>query len=182
MIYILSATNRPGALTKKVANNSVKLFNHELKGSGLSAKLLDLANLKIDIFDQNSYGTKPDWFEAEFQQPILNAKGLYVITPEYNGSFPGVMKYFIDMLRFPESLVDLPVALTGVAAGQFGGLRSVEQLEILFQYRKSHIFGERLFVSDLTNVIEDDGSLPKHEEKQIKQIQGFIKFVNGIKG
>ena len=86
------------------------------------------------------------------------------------------MKYFIDMLKFPESLVDLPVALTGVAAGQFGALRSVEQLEILFQYRKSHIFGERLFIPAIQDNIDDSGALTTLKERQEKQVSGFIDF------
>jgi NAD(P)H-dependent FMN reductase len=183
MIYILSATNRPNSVTQKVALKTVEIFNFELKksSSSLSAKLLDLSELKIDIFEQNAYAEKPEWFENNFQQPILKAKGLYVITPEYNGSFPGVMKYFIDMLKFPESLNDLPVAFTGIAAGQFGALRSVEQLEILFQYRKAHIFGERLFVPGVGNKIKDDGALEGLEDRQLEQIKGFIDFVSKLK-
>lgn len=182
MIYIISATNRPGSVTQKVAKKTVEIFNVELKNSisGLSAEILDLANLKIDIFDQNSYSEKPEWFEKEFQQPILNATGLYVITPEYNGSFPGVMKYFIDMLKFPESLNNLPVAFTGIAAGQFGALRSVEQLEILFQYRKAHIFGERLFVPGVDSKVTADGSLEGFQDRQLSQIKGFIDFISKL--
>ena len=54
------------------------------------------------------------------QQRVLDAAGLHIITPEYNGSFPGVLKYFIDMLKFPESFVEKPVAFTGEAAGLWG--------------------------------------------------------------
>ena len=40
---------------------------------------------------------------------VLQAEGLIVVTPEYNGSLPGVLKYFIDMLKFPESFEQRPV-------------------------------------------------------------------------
>ena len=71
------------------------------------------------------------------QNRVLDAAGLHVVTPEYNGSFPGVLKYFIDMLKFPESFDRKPVAFLGEAAGTWGGLRSVEQLQMIFGYRNA---------------------------------------------
>ncbi len=79
-----------------------------------------------EAFDPASYATKSPAMQA-MQQRILDANGLHVVTPEYNGSFPGVLKYFIDMLKFPESFQSKPVAFTGEAMGIWGGLRSVEQ-------------------------------------------------------
>jgi len=58
---------------------------------------------------------------------VLMAAGLHVVLPEYNGSYPGVLKYFIDMLKFPESFENKPAAFVGVANGQWGALRAVEQ-------------------------------------------------------
>jgi len=74
------------------------------------------------------------------------ADGIVTVVPEYNGSFPGVLKYFIDMLRFPESLYGIPAAFVGIAAGEWGALRAVEQMEMVFQYRHAHLFGRRVFI------------------------------------
>ena len=81
------------------------------------------------------------------------------------------------MLKFPESLQNVPVAFIGAAAGQFGALRSVEQLEMIFGYRKAHIFGERLFISALDKVIAADGNVGEHEERLASLVSGFIGFV-----
>lgn len=175
MLLVLCGTNRAEANTRKVATNIENLLRAR---TDQEVRLLDLANLKQDIFDPACYGDKPDWFEDEFQQPVLNAKGMVVVTPEYNGSFPGVLKYFIDMLRFPESLVGLPVALVGCAAGQFGALRSVEQLEIIMHYRKVHLFGERLFIPHINDALEDNGTLKDTYQSRLEGLlEGFLSFL-----
>ena len=178
MIITLSGTNRPGANTKIVAQS---VFNRVSKIVGeKESRFMDLASLKQEIFDPSAYGQKPLWFIDEFQKPILDASGLIIVTPEYNGSFPGALKYFIDMLKFPESLVGLPVALIGIAAGQFGALRSVEQLEMILHYRKTHIFGERLFVPAIHQVLKPDGSLGDLDERLDSLVTGFAAFARAL--
>lgn len=178
MILVLCATNRPGANTRIVAKRAFNLLADATKGDPeLQPKFLDLADLRHEIFSTDSYGTKPEWFQNEFQTPILEAKGMILVTPEYNGSFPGVLKYFIDMLKFPESLVGLPVAFIGLAAGQFGALRSVEQMELIFSYRSAHIFGERLFIPAINSVLTPSGEVGPHEERLKNLVRNFARFV-----
>lgn len=117
-------------------------------------RLLDLRDLPEGIFQSRHYGAPPPEF-APFQQLILDAQGLVVVVPEYNGSFPGALKYFIDLLKFPNSLRQMPVAFVGLASGKFGALRAVEQLELVFQYREAHIFAKRIFFPAVEKAIVD---------------------------
>ncbi|MCP4902335.1 MAG: NAD(P)H-dependent oxidoreductase, partial [bacterium] len=137
MITVISGTNRPGSSTLKIATTVAT----ELTALECESTLLDLAQLPPALFNPESYAQKPPEFER-FQQAILDAHGIITVIPEYNGSFPGVMKYFIDMLRFPDCLVDQPVAFVGLSAGRWGALRAVEQLEMVYQYRHAHIYGK----------------------------------------
>jgi NAD(P)H-dependent FMN reductase len=53
------------------------------------------------------------------------AGGALVVTPEYNGSIPGVLKNAIDWLSRPfgnSALKDKPAAVIGTALGQYGGV------------------------------------------------------------
>src|SRR5262249_37986455 len=129
-ILIISGTNRPNANALKVA--TIVLGHY--RQANIAARLFSLAEMPREVFDPNSYSVKPPAF-MPIQQMILEAAGLHVITPEYNGSFPGVLKYFIDMLKFPESFDRKAVAFVGEAAGMWGGLRAVEQLQQIFGYR-----------------------------------------------
>jgi NAD(P)H-dependent FMN reductase len=53
------------------------------------------------------------------------ADAALVVTPEYNGSIPGVLKNAIDWLSRPygnSALKDKPLAVIGAALGQYGGV------------------------------------------------------------
>ena len=112
------------------------------------------------------------------QRRVLDAAGLHVVTPEYNGSFPGVLKYFIDLLKFPESFDRKPVAFVGVAAGTWGALRSVEQLQMIFGYRNAHVYPDRVFVPGVGGKLDPDGRLNDAalDERLARQAKGFAEF------
>jgi NAD(P)H-dependent FMN reductase len=54
-----------------------------------------------------------------------DADAALVVTPEYNGSIPGVLKNAIDWLSRPfgnSALKDKPLAVVGTSLGQYGGV------------------------------------------------------------
>lgn len=158
MFVVISGTNRPNNRTQHVARLAAKAF----EANNHPARLLDLQELPRELFDPQSYAEKPASF-ATWQEAITNATGILTVVPEYNGAAPGVMKYFLDMLKFPESLVGVPCAFVGLASGQWGALRAVEHLEMVFQYRKAHLFGPRLFMPNLAQVLDAKGRLTDDE-------------------
>jgi len=178
-ITILSGTNRPGSNTRKIAGQIEGLY----RGLGARARLLDLAGLSPDIFSPTSYAEKPASF-TPFTDAILASDGLVVVTPEYNGGMPGVLKYFIDMLPFPESFERRPVCFVGLAAGLWGALRPVEQLQAIFGYRNAYIYPERVFLPGIGRLLDDTGNLgdPKLAERLREQAGGFLKFVGDLRG
>jgi len=179
MIALIVGTNRPGSSTRKVVKQLEGIYA-ELK---VPVTVIDLAELPPEIFSPASYAEKPASF-ARFSDAVLAADGLHVVTPEYNGSLPGVLKYFIDMLKFPESFERKPVCFTGLAAGMWGALRPVEQLQMIFGYRNAHLFPERVFISGIGNQLDDSGRLKDAElaGRLAKQAAGFVDFVETLKG
>jgi NAD(P)H-dependent FMN reductase len=176
---VISGTNRPGANALRVA----KLVESHYLAIGAPVELYSLADLPRELFDPSSYATKPASF-VPVQEKVVAAAGLHVITPEYNGSFPGVLKYFIDMLKFPESFEKKPVAFVGEAAGVWGGLRSVEQLQHIFGYRNAHVFPERVFIAQVHNKLDADGKLtdPMLAKLLDQQVSGFVRFAEKLHG
>lgn len=175
MIEIIAGTNRPGSNTLKVA----RLLESCYRQANASARVLSLADLPPEIFNPTSYAIKPAAFEP-FTQRVVQSDGLHVVVPEYNGSFPGVMKYFIDMLKFPESFEHRCVAFTGLAAGIWGGFRSVEQLQMIFGYRNAYILPERVWIPRINNQWnsdETDFADSAISEMLQKQVDQFIQFV-----
>jgi len=144
--------------------------------------VLDLAELPPEIFHPSSYSEKPKSFQP-FADAILKADGLHVVTPEYNGGIPGVLKYFIDMLKFPESFEKRPVCFTGLSAGIWGALRPIEQLQAIFGYRNAYIFPERVFLPQISDLLDESGKLrdPELVGRLRKQVEGFVGFVQKLR-
>lgn len=179
MIVILSGTNRPGSNTRKIAAQ----VEADYQSLGVRTHLIDLVNLPPEIFSAAAYAEKPAGFK-QFTDPILAADGLVIITPEYNGSVPGILKYFIDMLPFPESFEQRPVCFVGLAAGIWGAIRPVEQLQAIFGYRNAYIYPERVFIPGIGKLLNEAGQFtnPDMEKRLHKQAEGFIGFVESLRG
>ncbi len=177
MITLLVGTNRPGSNTRLVARQIETLYA-ELNQP---VRVLDLAQVPPEIFAPTAYAEKPAGF-APFADAVLASSGLHVVTPEYNGSMPGVLKYFVDMLKFPESFERRPVCFTGLAAGQWGALRAVEQLQQIFGYRNAHIYPERVFIPGIGQQLGADGRLKDAElvGRLRKQASGFAEFTRRL--
>ncbi len=177
MITLVIGTNRPGSNTRKVARQVEEIYA-ELK---VPLRVLDLAQLPPEIFSPASYAEKPKSFQP-FAEAILQSAGLVIVTPEYNGSVPGVLKYFIDMLKFPESFEHRPVCFIGLAAGVWGALRPVEQLQAIFGYRNAHIYPERVFLPLVHSLLDESGRLNNAEllKRLRKQAEGYVGFVERL--
>ena len=178
MMTLLVGTNRPGSNTRKVARQVEEIYA-ELK---VPLRVLDLAEMPPEIFSPASYADTPKSF-LPFSEGVLQASGLHVVTPEYNGGIPGVLKYFIDMLEFPESFEHRPVCFTGLSAGIWGALRPIEQLQAIFGYRNAYIFPERVFMPGINKLLDAQGRLnnPELIERLHKQALGFVDFVECLR-
>jgi NAD(P)H-dependent FMN reductase len=178
MMTLLVGTNRPASNTRKVARHLEEIYA-ALK---IPLHVLDLAQLPQEIFSPASYAEKPKSFQP-FADAILKSSGLHVVTPEYNGSVPGVLKYFIDMLKFPESFIHRPVCFTGLSAGTWGALRPIEQLQAIFAYRNAFVFPERVFLPGINDLLDEQGRLKDQEliGRLRAQVEGFTDFVERLR-
>jgi NAD(P)H-dependent FMN reductase len=161
MIAVIAGTNRTG-------NNSIKVAREvagQYRGLGEEVEMLDLCSLPVEAFKGNAYKEKPEMVVEGFINKVLGADGLVVVVPEYNGSFPGILKHFIDLLPFPESFECRPVAFIGLAAGYYGGLRAVEQLQMVFAYRNAYLFNRRVFIPAVHKVLDGQGNLADEDLK-----------------
>jgi len=96
---------------------------------------------------------------------------------------PGVLKYFIDMLKFPQAFERRPVAFTGLSAGRWGALRPVEQLAAIFSYRNAHLYPDRVFLPGIGDRLSPQGRLTDEDSLQRLNAQaaGFVAFVKRLR-
>src|SRR2546430_1046831 len=103
-ILIISGTNRPNSNTLRIAN----VIRQQYLDQQLAAEVFDVTDMPREVFEPTVYASKPPAF-VQIQQRVYDSAGMHIVLPEYNGSFPGILKYFIDLLKFPESFDRKPV-------------------------------------------------------------------------
>lgn len=177
-IAIVSGTDRKGSNALKVSTYLQKAYTE----AGAKATVIDLQHFPIQAVAGGAYGQDLPEIKA-FNQAFLEADGVVMVVPEYNGSFPGILKLFIDYLPFPSAFLGLPMAFVGESAGSFGALRPVEQLQMVAAYRNAYQFPERVFINKVgQNFDEEKGPLePLQNELLHKQVENFVRFVEQLK-
>jgi len=150
---------------------------------GEEVEILDMQKLPPEAFEAEIFAEKPESVTKEFTDKVLAADGLVVVVAEYNGSFPGILKHFIDLLPFPESFDCRPVAFIGLAAGYHGALRAVEQLQMVFSYRNAYLFNRRVFIPSVYKALGKDGTVTDEEVlKRLSEQAGLFKdFIKRLK-
>lgn len=174
MLVVISGTNRPQSNSSRVA----RLCQRRLEALGEEVEVLDLVDLPAELYRPESYASKPASFAA-WQGAIDRCDGVLTVVPEYNGSFPGALKYFVDMLAFPTSLVGMPCSFVGLSAGTWGALRAVEQLQGVYQYRQALVYPVRTFVPKVYEELSEGDELQTEFVSKLldEQLSGFCEFV-----
>jgi len=177
MKYVISGTDRADSNTLKISRYIQSIY----KDLGEDIGLLDLHEIRGEFSLGPHYGKdQPASLKAELTK-VEKADGIIVVCPEYNGSMPGILKYYIDHLKYPDAFEYRPVSFIGLG-GMFGGLRPVEHLQQVFGYRNSFIYPQRVFLLNVHKVMKD-GVLtdPQMRELLKAQAKGFQSFCKALK-
>lgn len=177
MITIIAGTNRRGSVSSLFADQIFSIYNQ----LDVDSKVLDLSDLPPETFSPDAYSEKPPKV-LKFTDQILNSSGLVIVVPEYNGSMPGALKLFIDLLPYPESFEGRPVCYIGIASGQFAGLRPVEHLQQVFGYRNAFNFPRRVFIPAVHEIADSENGITDQDIKNrlSEQAGQFLKFCRSL--
>jgi NAD(P)H-dependent FMN reductase len=115
---VVIGTPRQGRLTEPVANF---VCGEVSKRSDIETKLIDIRKIPIRMDDAGE-ALK----DSEFSATVARADGLILVVPEYNHSFPGLLKHVLDTNL--KEYVHKAVGVCGVSAGPFGGARMIQSL------------------------------------------------------
>lgn len=173
MITIISSTNRPGSSTLKLA----KVYQQKLQEKDVGAGILSLAQLPPNVIETDLYNKRSAAFEP-IQQIVTNTDKFIFLIPEYNGSFPGVLKVFIDACSFPESFYDKKAALVGLSSGKYGNIRGVDHFTGVCHYLHLNIMALKLHIAAIHKEFDEEGNLFKPDTIKFvnEQIEKIIKF------
>ncbi len=173
-IVAIQGTVRPGNFTAK----ALALVADELrKHDGVGVELIDPSTLNLPFpgMDGGGQGAKL------LQEKVSAATGVILSTPEYHGSFSSVLKLVIENLGFPSILAGKPVALLGVAAGQIGAIKALEQLRSVCSHVGAIVLPGPVSVAGVQQLFDEQGRcLDQATEERIRGVA--TKLLDYIKG
>jgi chromate reductase len=100
-----------------------------------------------------------------FIDAIRDADAILFVTPEYNGSIPGVLKNAIDWASRPtpatSPLAGKPVAAIGASTGMFGAAWAQAELRKSLGLAGARVLDEELAIPGAHEAFHDDGRIKR---------------------
>jgi len=115
---VILGTTRQGRLTEHAARF---VFEEVSKRPDMTTELIDIRKLRFSSEDAGE-AIK----DAQFSATVSRADGLILVVPEYNHSFPGLLKHVLDSNL--KEYIHKAAGVCGVSAGPFGGARMIQSL------------------------------------------------------
>jgi Predicted flavoprotein len=166
MYTIISATNRKGSHSEKVAD----VYHKICSSKGIDARVLTLVGL--DVLETNPVFTR---IENEL---LIPSQKFIFIMPEYNGSYPGVLKAMIDITEVKKVWWWKKALLTGVSTGRAGNLRGMDHITGSLHHLNVFVHPNKLPISSIDKVMDSQGMI--HNQATIAainlQLEQFINF------
>jgi NAD(P)H-dependent FMN reductase len=122
------------------------------KRIGVKTELIDISRLPMPIDDAGE-GIK----DPVFSEKMTMADALVIVTPEYNHSFPGLLKHVLDSCL--KEYIHKAAGIVGVSAGPFGGVRAIQDfLPVIRELGLVNIFWDVNF-GNVSKVFDESGKL-----------------------
>ncbi len=166
MITIISGTNRKDSRTLKVA----KVYYQLMQERAVDVQLLSLE--KLPVWERGRELRKLE------DKLLIPSEKFMIIMPEYNGSFPGILKLLLDNTDIKKCWWHKKAALVGVADGRGGNLRGIEHMTNILHYLKMNVFYNKLPLSRINEELSENGTfLQQITIRAItEQIEDFLNY------
>jgi len=153
-IPIILGSTRIGRQSLKVARFILSTMTRDPR---FKTELLDLGLYDFPIMEQRLSEMKkvPPGLQS-FSDKLERADGLLMVSPEYKGGVPGVLKNALDYLK-PGVFRRKPVGICTVSSGGFGGLNCLMQLRLTILALGGVPIPDALPVSRVQEHFDEDG-------------------------
>lgn len=173
MITIVVGTNRKNSKSELLA----RVYERLLNDRGVQCQVFELNALPECIIKDDMYENRnPDLMELA-EKYIRSVEKIIFVIPEYQGSFPGVLKLFMDSIP-PDYFPGKKAGLIGLAAGRAGNLRGTDQFTGVLNYLKINVFYSKPKLSEVYRLFDQDGNIA--DEKTlgvvVQHLEEFLEF------
>lgn len=159
--------------TKREKRESIKAAHY------VAAYGRTLPGVEIIFVDPNDFhfpndGNDPEGKDPRYTEITARADAFFVVTPEYNHSFPGSLKRMLDSEL--KNYNHKPVALAGASNGMWGGVRAVESLVPSVREMGLVVTSWSAYFPRVQDMFDENGAIkPEHKERADKNIDDAYK-------
>lgn len=177
MISLFSCSNKLNSNSSVIVSFISDLLN-SLNQAHIVLNLNDLPEgwIHNEMYEEHGMHHEIKELERKFFQ---GAEKFIFIIPEYNGSFPGILKTFIDAVSvrdYQDTFENKKACLIGLSAGKAGNLRGLEHFSGILNYLGTTVYPNKLPLSSIETLLEKVKLIDEDSRIQIESL--IEKFVN----
>lgn len=173
MITIVCGTHREDSNSEKIT----KVYEELLKKRKEDVRVLMLKGLPKDFLFEDTFSEGSEGFNQIVKKYISSADKFVFIIPEYNGSYPGILKAFVDAVH-PKEFWNKRACLVGVSTGQAGALRPLDHFTDVLHHLKVEVLSDKPKLSVVHQYLTENGELTNelYKKRISDQIEKFLQF------
>ncbi|MEM7483671.1 MAG: NAD(P)H-dependent oxidoreductase [Bacteroidota bacterium] len=180
MITVISGSNRKNNKTVHFAKYAYEKLRLETEEE---VKFLDLAPLTGNVIYENMYkdSDQPKMIQEIQDAYFIPSSKFWFFIPEYNGSYPGIVKLLLDAMSVREikpTFNAKKACITGIASGRAGNLRGMDHLADVLNHLGIHVHPNKNPISSIFKLLSaENNDVHEDAEKTIKnQMVQLLKF------
>lgn len=163
-IAVLAGSTREGSWNRALAAVAARA----LEARGAEVTTLDLAAYDLPLYSAALEANAFPAHALRLKQVLSQQAGLLVVTPEYNGSIPPLLKNAIDWASRPtdgEAMLALSAyrgkaaAVMGASLSPFGGMRAVTHLRQILSTVQMLVIPEQVQLPAAHLAFDEQGAL-----------------------
>ncbi|MGG0655054.1 NADPH-dependent FMN reductase [Rummeliibacillus pycnus] len=163
-----------GSIRKDSYNKKLAEFVKKYNTDKFDMEILTLNDLPMYNQDNEN---NPSQSVVDFKAKVKAADAVLWVTPEYNGSIPGVLGNAIDWLsRVDQVMIGKPSWIMGASMGVLGTAKAQMHLrDILFSRGLSSpiLIGNDVYIGEVHTKFDDSGNLTD---------EGTVQFLDRVVG
>ncbi|WP_339074872.1 NAD(P)H-dependent oxidoreductase [Teredinibacter turnerae] len=177
-VLFMAGSGRKESLNKKLARAASDLA----RSAGADVTFIDLADFPMPIYngDLEDDSGLPENALA-LKKIFTEQDALFIATPEYNGSFPALLKNTLDWLSRSHyegeprmsAYTNKVVALAAASPGGFGGMRSLMALRLQMAHLNTLVISQQMALAKAGDAFDEEGSFK--DDKKRAQLDALVK-------
>ena len=140
------------------------------KDEGAEVELIDLRDYQL-IFHSTA---AEESNTSKLKEKVRRAHGILLGTPEYHGSFSGVLKYVLDLMGYDE-FENKVVGLIGVSGGRMGAVNALSMLRTVGASLRAWVVPTTVSIPHASDAFNEKGDF--HDPELARRVKSVGREV-----